>query len=282
MQKTITYLYPDCTKVSNLKIFQDRTNQIKAFYFTRENIKEVENIESSQNYAVYFLFDDSEGDINKVYVGQSINGFVRILEHVRNKDFWTYCIMFVTDNNSFDKLTIDYIEYVFIKKFKKSNYILINRDLRLNEPNISIYDKPNILTCIKQIEFLLNAEGVVFNDNDRNITTKKYYYPKSEKYNAKIYVEDGKFVLVKGSEIKRPPEYCREWKTNNHYFRNNKLIDDYINDEKFKVINGSIVTQINLKFKSPSFVASLISGLVQNGWDFFEDLNELRKINNFS
>lgn len=38
MPKTVTYLYPDIEKASSLKMFQDRTNQIRAFYFTRENI----------------------------------------------------------------------------------------------------------------------------------------------------------------------------------------------------------------------------------------------------
>lgn len=56
MQKTITYLYPDSEKASSLKMFQDRTNQIRAFYFTRENIKEVEKLESGTNYAVYFFY----------------------------------------------------------------------------------------------------------------------------------------------------------------------------------------------------------------------------------
>jgi len=32
MQKVVTYLYPDVKKASSLKVFQDRTNQIRAFY----------------------------------------------------------------------------------------------------------------------------------------------------------------------------------------------------------------------------------------------------------
>lgn len=55
MQKTITYLYPDVTKASSLKVFQDRTNQIRAFYFTRDHIKDVEKLEMGTNYAVYFF-----------------------------------------------------------------------------------------------------------------------------------------------------------------------------------------------------------------------------------
>lgn len=80
MQKAITYLYPDASNAANLKMYQDRTNQIKAFYFTRERYKQVIGLESSSNYAIYFLFNDSE-DENQVYIGQSVNGVYRIEEH---------------------------------------------------------------------------------------------------------------------------------------------------------------------------------------------------------
>jgi hypothetical protein len=50
-------------------------------------------------------------------------------------------ILFVTDNNSFDKLSIDYLEYDFIQKFKASSCVLLNKDLR---PNVSVYDFPNV------------------------------------------------------------------------------------------------------------------------------------------
>ena len=74
MEKVVTYLYPDVVKASSVKVFQDRTNQIKAFYFTRDNIKLVEGLESATNYAVYFLFDESPDDEGtRVYVGQSKN-----------------------------------------------------------------------------------------------------------------------------------------------------------------------------------------------------------------
>ena len=37
-------------------------------------------------------------------------------------------------------------------------------------------------------------------------------------------------------------------------------------------------TLVNLSFKSPSMVASLVSGRAENGWLFFEGLNDLRDI----
>jgi hypothetical protein len=256
-------------------MYQDRTNQIKAFYFTKENIKEIEKLPTADNYAVYFLFDNSEIDEKRVYVGQSMNGIKRIEYHVKSKEFWTYCIMLVTDNNSFDKLTIDYLEYKFIKKFKKSSYVLTNKDLRNQKPNISVYDKPKLSAFIKQIEFLLNAEGIIISEFIPDRGKPVYYYP-SKKYNAKLFVKDGKFILEKDSELKRPSESSKEWKNDRHYKRFNKLIDDYVEDEKVLEENGKITVLVNIFFNAPSTPANLISGCSQNGWKFFRGLNELR------
>ena len=274
MQKAITYLYPDVSNAVNLKMFQDRTNQIRGYYFTRESYKQVYGLPFSSNYAIYFLFDDSE-DENQVYVGQSVNGIQRIDEHIRSKAFWSYGILFVTDNNSFDKLSIDYLEYEFIQKFKKSSYVLINKDLRLNKPNVSIYDIPNLEAFINQIEFLLNAEGIAIEEQVDLSEQIKYYFP-SKKHNAKLFIKDGKFILSAGSEIKRPPETTKDWKDKHHYGRGNSVIDNYIENEKVKEVDGKIITQVNLAFKSPSAPADLITGLSENGWKFFKGLEEIR------
>ncbi|MCQ4936783.1 GIY-YIG nuclease family protein [Anaerotignum propionicum] len=274
MQKTITYLYPDKKNASNLKMYQDRTNQIKAFYFTRESYKKVYELPCSLNYAIYFLFNDSE-DESVAYIGQSVNGIQRIEEHVRRKDFWTYGILFVTDNNSFDKLSIDYLEYEFIQRFKKSSYVLTNKDLRLNKPNISVYDIPNIEAFITQIKFLLSAEGIDIDEQQDRNEVMKYYYPPT-KHNAKLFVKDGKFILAAGSEIKRPLESTKDWKDKNHYKKGNAIIDSYVENEKVKELNGKLITQVNLAFKAPSAPANLITGLSENGWKFFKELEEIR------
>lgn len=184
--------------------------------------------------------------------------------------------MFVTDNNSFDKLSIDYLEYEFINKFKKSSYVLTNRDLRPNRPNISIYDMPNLNAYITQIEFLLSAEGIDIDIAEQPDVKRKYYYP-SKKYNAKLYVNEGKFILAVGCEIKRPPESTRDWKDKRHYTRGNEIIDNYIENEKAVEKDWKIITKANLAFKSPSAPTDLITGLSDNGWKFFKGLEEIRE-----
>lgn len=281
MQRVVTYLYPQDKNASNLKVFQDRTNQIRAFYFTRDYIQDVEQLESGKNYAVYFLFDKSENEqLTKVYVGQSKNGAYRMKSHVSNKMFWSFCLMFVTDNNSFDALTIDYMEYYFVNKLRKSGkYILDNKDMRFNEPNISIYDKPTIAAYISQIEFLLKAEGINIEEDKVDHSTK-YYLSRNKSYrnDAKLFVKDGNFILAEGSLITRPKDSTKHWNDGGRFHRRyNNIINELLEDKKIEVQGNRFKALINLTFSSPSAAASLISGISENGWKFFEDIEELRE-----
>ena len=276
MNKTVVYLYPDDKKAASLKVFQDRTNQITGFYFTRDSIKDVEKLPNVNNCAIYFLFNNSEEDESRVYVGQSVNGVTRIKDHVANKEFWSFCIMFVTDNSSFDKLTIDYLEYAFVNKFKKSSYTLTNKDNRNNEQNFSIFDKPDFDSYVSQIEFLLSTEGIMTAAPSMISNNNKYYYPANKEL-GKLYVRDGKFILTNGSMIKRPNEAVR-----NHagglYASINKLIDDYIEDGKVIEAKSGFVSTVDLAFDRPSRPAVLLAGNSRNGWTFFKGLDKLRGI----
>lgn len=278
MQKVVTYLYPDVKKASSLKVFQDRTNQIRAFYFTRDNINLAEGLESATNYAVYFLFDESpEDERTKVYVGQSKNGIARIGAHKNKKLFWSYCVLFVTDNNSFDTAAIDYIEYHFINKLQKSSsYLLENVDMRKNPPIVSIYDRPTLLSYIEQIEFLLMAEGINLEEQKKE-RQNKYYYPQDSRYKARIYFQNGQFYLVAGSFIRGPIDTAQDWSDGGRFYnRYTSIINDLLQDKKIEEAGNGYKTMIDLSFKSPSRIACLISGRSENGWKFFKNLDELR------
>ena len=104
MARAITYYYPDESAPSSLKVFQDRSSQIRGFYFTRDRLEDIVEVENAGNYAIYFLLgnDDDEHPISTIYVGQSKNGAGRIIDHKYKKTFWSHCIMFVSDNNAFE------------------------------------------------------------------------------------------------------------------------------------------------------------------------------------
>lgn len=275
-EKTVQYLFPKATEAAHLKIFQEPANNVLGFYYTRDNINFIKSQPNANNYALYFLLDESDIDMTQIYVGQSTKGVFRILEHKNTKAFWSYAIMFVTNNNSFDKLTIDYLEYYFINLVKdSSSYTLNNIDKRNEEPNISMFDKAKINSFIEQILFLLKCEGVDLSLHKKH--NQIAAYSAKGNFQASLYVKDGKFYLTSGSEIRRPPESTKLWKDTSHYTRYNSMINDLLKNGKVKEENGIIFCVVDIEFKAPSTAADLVSGSSENGWQFFDGLNKIRK-----
>lgn len=279
MPRTITYYYPDENNPSAIKVFQDRSSQIRGFYFKRDYLKEVAKEDYATNYAVYFLFkDEDDGDgLKTIYIGQSKLGAGRIGNHDKYKEFWTYCIMFVSDNNIFDANVIDYMEYHFINLLKKSSsFTLDNTEPRSKEPNLSAFDKTTYQTYIQQIEFLLKAEGINFIERAKKADVK-YYLPKSKNYHAKVYFQDGSFVVEEGSVVHKPKEALKNWSDEGRLYQ--RLINDInslISDGKIENMGDTCRTLVKLPYSSVSSAASFISGAAQNGWIFFKDIQELR------
>jgi hypothetical protein len=274
MEKVVEYRYPKPEKAGSLKIIQDPTSQIIAYFFNRDEIKYVESERHSKNSCIYLLIDNSDED-KKIYVGQSIEGINRIKDHQRKKDFWTSCFLFTTDNNSFSKNYIDYLEHYFINKFiKNTEFIVENSQARGNE----LLVKQNVSAVAEvfasHIEFLLSAEGI----NTERLVKKSSMktYKARGQFNASIYLDGDYFVLVKGSILNRPKENTLQWKDGIHYDRFTKLIDKYIEEGKISEVDGTLITQYDIPFKSPSKPASMVSGSNENGWFFFMGLNELR------
>lgn len=150
--------------------------------------------------------------------------------------------------------------------------------MRTSEPIVSIYDKPNLEAYIEQIEFLLKTEGIDF-DEQQVTEDSKFYYSKNKKYHAKISIKEGKFILHAGSLIRSPIESSKNWSDKGKFYnRYTEIVNDLLKDNKVTKKDNCYETLVNLSFKSPSMVASLVSGRAENGWLFFEGLNDLRDI----
>lgn len=271
--------FPDVNNASNLRIFQDPTSQIRGFYFTKSQLAQVEQLEYANNHAVYFLFSETEEA--SVYIGQSVNGIKRIKSHLREKDFWQFGILFVTDNNTFDKLSIDYLEYHFIQAFSKTQYSLENQDLRIVAPNVNIFNKSTLDSFAAQIQFLLEAMGISFQTRlfIEEQDEEKETFNARPPHQASIRLQDGKYILQANSIIKAPLSRTKGWSDGGNFFqRFNKRYLQYIETGKAVEVDVATARLIDdLEFNSPSTPAALCSGHSVNGWKFWEGLEEKRK-----
>ncbi len=280
--RNVTFKYPLQYKADKLKIFQDLNSQIRGFYFTKSLINEVEKQKHSEKHCVYFLF----GQEDEIYIGQSENGIYRIKSHVENKIFWTYCIMFVSDNGTFDKTTIDYLENYFIKSFSGSKYILENKQAKEKETHTNDFETVRYYNSAKQIEFLLMCNGINIESGikNNNIKNKRYFIDNKNK--AKLYVEDGKYILGQGSIIKTE-EYFKQKISEakgrdvvKQYERFKKTVLQLKKANSLIKKDNYYLTNKDFWFDSPSRPASLVSGNPSNGWEFWQGLNKIREKEN--
>lgn len=280
MARAITYYYPDETAPSSLKVFQDRSSQIRGFFFTRDRLEDMAKVENAGNYAIYFLLgnDDDEHPIPTIYVGQSKNGAGRIIDHKYKKSFWSHCIMFVSDNNAFDTNAIDYMEYYFIQKVVSAGvYVVENKDERKKKPNVSIYDQPAYDQYIAQIEFLLQVEGVRLALPAKKITGK-YYKLKGKGPSAQAYFQDGLFYLDVGSIIRPVSGKSQTKELSNVLLNREKRIQLLLSEGKIAPCedDGYYKVLYPLSFRSPSMMAVFVLGYNANGWKTFDGIKELR------
>jgi hypothetical protein len=279
--KNLSFYFPDSNNAAGLKVFKEIGTALTGFYFKRSYLPNVLKEENSSNYAIYFLFDDSDND-PIVYIGQSTNGSIRIKDHVKKKEFWSFCIMVVSDNNSFDKSAIDYLEYHFIHKFKNTVYKLENIDNRNTQPLVNVFQKSTYDNYCNQIEFMLEANGIDFLEKKNSKEKDFQFFEASKGIKSKLYVKDDVFFLTKDSIISMPIESSKEWNDDGRFYKNHSYrFNELIIDGKAKTIENNPSKAILLEdipFKSPSAAAEITSGYAETGWLFWKGLNEIRKI----
>lgn len=279
--KNLSFYFPDSKNAAGLKVFKEIGTALTGFYFKRSSLPNVLNELHATNYAIYFLFDDSDSE-PIVYIGQSINGANRVKEHVKQKEFWSYCIMVVSDNNSFDKSAIDYLEYHFIQKFKSTVYRLENVDGRNNPPIVDKFISSTYSNYCDQIAFMLEANGIDFLSKPSSKEKDFKFFDAGKGLNAKLYVKDDVFYLAKDSIITKPLESSIGWSDEGRFYRKQtSKFQEYLDNGKAKLSIDNQTKAVlieDVPFKSPSAAAELVSGYSENGWMFWKELSEIRKI----
>ena len=141
---------------------------------------------------------------------------------------------------------------------------------------MSSFDKTTNLSYIQQIEFLLKAEGINLVEREKRDNVK-YYFPRSKKYSAKVYFQDGSFVVEEGSLIQKPKEGLKNWSDEGRLYQKlTKDINLMIAKGIIENLGDTYKTLVKVPFPSVSAAAGFISGTAQNGWTFFKDIQELR------
>ncbi len=238
-----------------------------AYKIPRIDLEKSKEIQYLNNSGVYFLLSRNKNDELQVYIGQAdvrndgTGVLSRIIEHsIKNKEkekdeeYFSEAVILTTQNNSFGKTEISYLENRFTSLAKETaRYYIINK----NTPNRSNVTEEKELELEDFIEYSKIVLGIlgykIFvplikreSNNKEQEELMLYIFNKKQVVAQCKRTREG-FVVLKGSKIR---------------MKNNKSLSDTTKAmqkkcvENEEIVNG--ILKIDILRNSPSAAADFV------------------------
>jgi len=104
----------------------------RGIVFPRSLFPDIKMRDEFQETGVYVLVGPSEeGELQKIYIGEGDPVKSRLEQHFSKKDFWTWCVFFVSKDRSLNKAHVQHLEAQLIRIAKEAKRSFFDN---LNEP----------------------------------------------------------------------------------------------------------------------------------------------------
>ena len=164
--KTIQLLLYDGTLNGVINIADSAWNPGEMYASPREAVNELVSLDK---YGVYLLLSDE-----RVYVGQAQDLERRIKQHLTGKDWWERVVLLTTQDDSFTRTDIDYLESVLISKAEKAQSLDSDNKNKGNNPKVDKFRKVNLDQYLDEALFLMELIGIsVFSSMKKRATSRK-------------------------------------------------------------------------------------------------------------
>ncbi|USN52236.1 MAG: GIY-YIG nuclease family protein [Candidatus Nomurabacteria bacterium] len=208
---------------------------------------------------VYILVNPKEEGLQKIYIGEGDPIIDRLLNHERNKDFWSKVICFTTTDQSLNKTHIQYLESRLIQIAKEYKIADLENSNSPGLPSISESEQAVVerfFTSILKIAPILGVDAfeeppTSYSGVELSISAKGV--------KAFGHVTNQGFLVLKGSEavINEVPSLSNSM----HVLREGLIQRSVLvpTDE------GKYVFSQDFDFGSPSTAATVVLGHSSNG-----------------
>ena len=231
-------------------------SNIIAYKIPKNKLKECKDNPDIGYSGVYILFGEKDGEIC-AYIGESENVYKRLVQHLSDKDFWNVCLVFIRNDNSFNKGNIRFLEDSLCKLAKEAKRYIIDTKNTTESPltESEICEMEEVIDVMKIIASALGYK--IFNKikTEKDITSDNLLYINSIGLKAVGAVTNDGFVVFKGSES------SKEFKTASSQHLRNKWNEL----RNTKIVNKNNVFIKDMLFLSPSTAAAMVLGRNSNG-----------------
>lgn len=267
--QTIQIFLPDGNP-RGIKIAEITNRTIKAVLFPRNQFEAILQRPELANVGFYFLFGEAENGHEMAYIGEAEDCAERLKQHQRNKDFWNYAVVIISQTHAFTKTHVKYLEYVAIKKAAETNRYELDNTAVPNKPHITESMEADAVDCFEIAKVLLSTLGFPLFDSVARETvatvSADVYKLKGNGVEAEGSLIDDGFVVFKGSKVKAATvPSCHAYLVNlrNELIQSGILVQE---GEMFQFREDYV-------FSSPSTAGGVILGRSTNGWTKWRNSN---------
>ena len=260
-----------------------------AYKIPRIDLEKSKEIQYLNNSGVYFLLSRNENDEQQVYIGQAdvrndgTGVLSRIIEHSikdkeKDEEYFSEAVILTTQNNSFGKTEISYLENRFTSLAKETDrYYVINKNTP-NRSNVTEEKELELEDFIEYSKIILGILGYkIFvplikkeSDNKEQEELMLYIFNKKQVVARCKRTREG-FVVLKGSTIRM--------KNNKSLSNTTKAIQKKYVENK-EIVDG--ILKIDVLCNSPSAAAEFVLSRSVNGKEVWKteeglSLNDLEE-----
>lgn len=254
----------------------------------------------SDYVAVYLLIgsDEEKGDL--IYVGETEEAAIRLLNHDKKKEFWDYAYFFFSNTHNLNKADVKFLEAKIYQAIKEAGRYKLENASIPKESHVHDIRQSELMDMFKTIEFILGGAFNLFpfkkvdlqlevNETKEKINhlkqqldelEKETFYMTQKGADAKGYLlgEGKKFVVLKGSKTASIEKAANSFKEISAATNLERLKKQGVLQE----IDGYYQFNETHIFNSPSGASDLIYLGATNGWKEWknkegESLEKLRK-----
>ncbi|EKO3674590.1 GIY-YIG nuclease family protein [Vibrio metschnikovii] len=235
----------------------------------RSRFSELSRWDESKRPGVYFLFENSAGDNNSAYIGESEDVFKRLADHDRKKEFWNEVIIFTSKDENLTKGHIKYLEARLVELSLESDRYKLENNNTPTKSTLPRADAAAMEEFIDNIRIVLGSlSHRLLEPILKPLTMDNTVKPSSlvdydfsftvNKLTANGKVTDDGFLLLKGSQIALNSSESMPGKSKS-------IKDDLIAEQVLELKDNHYVLMKDKLMSSSSYAASLVAGNSRSG-----------------
>jgi hypothetical protein len=240
----------------------------KAYKLPRNSIKICSDRPELQTTGVYMLLNKSAylSEKGQLYIGEAENIFKRLIQHVKEKDFWNEAIVLISKDENLNKAHIKYLENRLHEiTFNANRFKLINTQ-KPTQSSISESDKAemeeflsNILTLVSTLGYNAFEPIRQVDKKDVSVNEEDLFYISAIRGASGIgkTTSEG-FVVFENSQVADPI-------TNSYPKTMQKLRETLISEGVIVKEQDKMIIKKDYLFSSSSSAAMIIMGRSANG-----------------